>query len=70
MEEIVAAKIGDVITNNKQQIRSAIKFNLPISFIDRRHMQIMAAMDLGENWRKLAAGETLFCINEDKRGDK
>ena len=64
MKEIVAAKIGTLITNIPGQIAEAVEANARVEWLDRRHMQLMAAMDLGERWRTLANGKTLFCIND------
>ena len=64
MMEIVGAKIGNTITNNRQIIIDAVDSNKKVQFLDRRHMEIMSACDLGENWDKMAKGETLFKIDD------
>ena len=64
MKEIVAAKIGNLVTNIPGQIAEAVEANARVEWLDRRHMQLMASMDLGERWTTLAKGKTLFCIND------
>jgi hypothetical protein len=63
--EIVAAMIGDKITTSKRHIASAIELDLPIYLIDRLHMELMAAMDLGPQWTALAEAPTLFKLDKD-----
>lgn len=66
MREIVAAKIGNTITNRASDIRQAVESNrTDIQFLDRRHMQFMAACDLGNRWNQLASGPTFFCVDDD-----
>lgn len=65
MEEIVGARIGTLITNNRQTIIEALERNAVTEFIDRRRMQFMAGMDLGRNWELMATGPTLFCIDAE-----
>lgn len=65
MKEIVAAKIGSLITNDPRTIGSAIERNATMEFLDRQRMQFMAAMDLGTKWGKLANSKILFCIDDD-----
>jgi len=63
--EIVAAMIGDKITTSKRHIATAIELDQPIYFIDRLHMELMAAMDLGPQWTALAEAPTLFKVDKD-----
>lgn len=65
MKEIVGAMIGTIITNDRRSIMAAVEAGTVREFLDRRRMQFMAACDLGENWRRMAAGPTLFCIDDD-----
>lgn len=66
MIEIVAARIGTVITNNRAEIISAIKVNSDnVEFLDRTRMRFLAALDLGPEWWALAIGKTLFRIDDD-----
>jgi len=65
MKEIVGAKIGTLITNNRRTISEAVERNAVTEFLDRKHMQFMAAMDLGRNWELMASGPTLFCIDDN-----
>ena len=67
MKEIVGAKIGTLITNNRKTIAEAVERNAVTEFLDRQRMQFMAAMDLGRNWDLMANGPTLFCIDDDGR---
>lgn len=64
MKEIVGARIGNTITNNKTKIRDAVANGTITHFLDRKHMQFMAACDLGRNWDLMASGPTLFCIDD------
>jgi hypothetical protein len=65
VKEIVGAKIGTLITNNRRTIAEAVERNAVTEFLDRERMQFMAAMDLGRNWELMASGPTLFCIDAD-----
>lgn len=65
VKEIVGAKIGTLITNDRRTIAEAVERNAVIEFLDRERMQFMAAMDLGRNWELIASGPTLFCIDAD-----
>lgn len=65
MKEIVGAKIGTMITNNRQVIREAFDAGRVTEFLDRERMQFMAAMDLGRNWELMANGPTLFCLDNN-----
>jgi hypothetical protein len=64
--EIVAAKIGDMITTNRRHIISALELNQDIQFLDRLHMEFMASLDLGPKWGELAKAPTIFRL--DKNG--
>lgn len=59
-KEIVAARIGSIITNNHKAIVSALEQNQPIEWLDRKHMQMMDMFDLGIRWHNLAIAPTLF----------
>ncbi len=66
MKEIVAARIGTVVTNNPRLIRAALELGRKdIEFLDRQRMQFMAAMDLGPRWERLAESPTLFLMDEN-----
>ena len=65
MKEIVGAKIGTMITNNRQVISEAFEAGRVTEFLDRGRMQFMAAMDLGRNWKIMANGPTLFCLDDN-----
>ena len=62
MREIVGARIGNTITNDAKQICAAIEAGLVREYLDRQSMQLMAAMDLGEHWKRMAEGPTLFVV--------
>jgi hypothetical protein len=59
-DEIVGAKIGSIITNDRKRIVDALQTNAPIEFLTREHMMLMATFDLGTNWAQMASGPTLF----------
>lgn len=63
MKEIVAAMIGTKITNNPRIIAEAVEHGTVTEFLDKRRMAFMAALDLGQNWQKLAEGPTFFCMD-------
>jgi hypothetical protein len=63
--EIVAAKIGDMITTDRRHIQSALELNQDIQFIDRLHMEFMASFDLGPQWEQLAKAPTIFRLDKD-----
>lgn len=68
MHEIVGAMInGGTITNCLELIRAAAKEGRINRFYDREEMEFMAALDLGENWRKMASGPTLIYIDENSK---
>lgn len=64
MKEIVAFKIGDYITNDPKEVVAAMDAGTPAEPLDRRHMQLMAALDLGIQWENLAKSRTLFRIDD------
>lgn len=63
--EIVAANINGVITNSRATIAYALDAGLNIEWLSRARMQLMASCDLGEKWRALATGPTLFVFDEN-----
>ena len=65
MKEIIAAKIGTLITTNPKQIADAIYHNAKVEFIDRTRINFMVACDMGYNWERLSQSKTLFCIDDD-----
>jgi hypothetical protein len=66
MIEIVAAKIGNIITNNLPDIVQAVKSGRnDIEWLDRKRMQLMACFDLGKRWEILANSPTLFSFDEE-----
>ena len=65
MKEIVGAKIGSIITNNRPAIYIAIQNNTITEFLDRARMRFMAACDMGPNWVKMANGPTLFIVDDN-----
>ena len=65
MREIVGAKIGTRITNSLTAIKQASQDGTLSDLLDRKRMQFMAGMDLGRNWEIMAAGPTLFFIDDD-----
>jgi len=65
MKEIVAARIGTLITNHRETIQEAVEKNVHVEFLDRRRMEFMASMDLGERWEALASGPTFFCVDDE-----
>lgn len=65
MKQIVGARIGTMITNNKSVIREAFEARRVTEFLDRDRMRLMASMDLGRNWELMANGPTLFCIDDE-----
>jgi len=58
--EIVAAKIGTIITNRRKDIIYAITYDCPVVFLSRLQMEFMSACDLGPHWDALAKGPALF----------
>ena len=64
MKEIVGAKIGTLVTNNRDVIITALEHGKITELLDRRRMQFMAGMDLGRKWDLMASGPTLFCMDD------
>ena len=64
MREIVAAKIGDIITTDPLHIKSAYELDIPVELICRKRLAFMAAMDLGKKWQDLAKAPTLFIVDD------
>lgn len=67
MKEIVAAKLGTVISRSPRQIGDWVQSNQHPEFLERRRFQFMAALDLGSRWKEFAEAPTLFCV-DDKGG--
>lgn len=65
MMQIVAARIGTLITADPRTIRGAVAGNVAVEFLDRRRMQFMAAMDIGPRWAAMADAPTLFCVDDN-----
>jgi len=65
MKEIVGAKIGIIITNNRKTIADAFERGAVTEWLDRKRMQFMADMDLGRNWELMANGPTLFYLDDE-----
>lgn len=65
IKEIVGAMIGTKITNNPREIATAVESGTITEFIDRGRMEFMAACDLGQNWKRMAEGPTLFCVDDE-----
>lgn len=62
--EVVAAQIGNEISNNKGHIYLALAAGVDeIQFLTRAHIQLMAECDLGEKWQELADSPTLFYVD-------
>jgi len=64
-KEIVAARIGTIITNDPVVIRAAVEQGAADELLDRKRMQVMAALDLGDRWKMLAEGPALFLIDSE-----
>ena len=65
MREIVAAQIGTIITNDPREIKKGILKGTVTRLLDKTHMQMMAAFDLGPRWNVLARSPILFLINDE-----
>ena len=66
MVEVVGAVInGGTVTNDRAAIYQAVHDGRVNKWLDRRHMQFMAACDLGPNWQKLADSPTLFKLDDN-----
>lgn len=64
INEIVAFKIGERITNNPAVIRVALESGQEFELLNRAHMRLMAMMDLGPEWTALANAPTLFTMDQ------
>jgi hypothetical protein len=64
LKEIVAAKIGGIITTDRRHIIAAVEMGQSVQFIERKHMEMMDALDLGIRWHNLAIAPTIFCIDD------
>jgi hypothetical protein len=65
MKEIVAALIGQYVYNDPVHITQVVRSGRQdITFLDRKHMEMMAACDVGDNWKKLACGQTILHIDD------
>lgn len=51
------------ITNLPGDVILAIREGQVKMFLDRKWMEFMADLDLGEHWTKLATGPTLFSVD-------
>jgi hypothetical protein len=60
MREIVAAKIGSTITNDKAIVAQALDDGKSVEFLDLQHMRLMSSCDVGRNWDLLAQGKVWF----------
>ena len=65
MKEIVAVMIGTTITNRIRDINEAFSKGEEIRMIERRHMEFMAALDLGRKWQELAEAPTLWFSDDE-----
>jgi len=65
MKEIVGAKIGSIITNNRETIKYHFNQGTSMEWLDRHRMELMVNMDLGINWVSMAKGPTLFCLDDE-----
>ena len=60
--EVVAAMIGTLITNDRNEIREKIQTGEEVVLLTRQEMRLMAAAELGEKWVTLANGPTLIKV--------
>lgn len=63
MKEIVAVRMGTIIVTDAKYIHDNI--NSVDALICRQHVQLMASLDLGPTWERLAKAPTLFCIDDN-----
>lgn len=63
MKEIVAVRMGTIIVTDAKYIHDNI--NSVDALICRQHVQLMASLDLGHTWERLAKAPTLFCIDDN-----
>lgn len=59
-DEVVAAKIDGIITNDRKTIIEAIENNKIEQFISRLEFEIMSALDFGSKWTEFSKAPTLF----------
>lgn len=64
LREIVAIKYCGMISNKLETIIEVLKSGQSFEMLERVHMQLMAAADLGPRWKALANGPTLFCVDD------
>lgn len=67
---VVAVKYGSKITNNRKIIAGLLDAGINIEFLDQKHMQFMAACDLGHNWEALGNSPVLFRLKIDDDTNK
>jgi hypothetical protein len=63
--EIVAVKIGTLITTNMEDVRRMLRDDSHIRLLSRQEVRFMSACDLGVNWDKLAESRTICIENGD-----
>lgn len=64
-KDIIAARIGSIITNDRDEIVAALQSGTRIEPIDSVRAKFMAACDLGPQWTALAQSPILFVLGED-----
>jgi hypothetical protein len=67
--EIVAFRFGTLIVFDPLEARVLIAQDVSFEMVSRKLMQLMASMDLGENWKRGAGAPTLFLLSELKNGE-
>lgn len=65
MDEIVAARIGSIVTNDTRIILAALENGTVNEFISRPRAQLVADCDAGKHWEALAEARTLFLMDMD-----
>ena len=64
MKDIVGVMTREgTITNLPGDVVLATREGQVKMFLDRKWMELMAALDLGPQWEKLASGPTLFSVD-------
>jgi len=64
MKKIVAAIINHkIVTNDAKHMVAALELKLPIIWLHKGELEIMAACDLGPRWETLANSRTLFLMD-------
>lgn len=66
IDEIVAAYINEVVTNDREEIIKNIEAGGNPGFISRRVANLMMIADLNPKWIKLVQSPTLFRIEDGK----